>query len=69
MIDSDNAQSADDMHQVGRQSQTFLPRWSWLLAGLAAGAIVLFQKGTPVDQALANAFTICLLYTSDAADE
>lgn len=58
MIDSGNAQSTEDIPQVGRQSQTFLPRWYLLLFVLAVVVIVLFQKGTPVDQALANAFTI-----------
>ena len=58
MVDSDKSQTADHIQEVGKQSQTFLPGWSLLVFALAVFMIFLFQKGTPVDQAFANAMTM-----------
>ena len=58
MVDSDKSQATGHIQEVGKQNQTFLPGWCLLIFALAVLTIFLFQKGTPVDQALANAMSM-----------
>ncbi len=58
MVDSDKSQATGHIQEVGKQNQTFLPGWCLLIFALAVLMIFLFQKGTPVDQALANAMSM-----------
>ena len=41
--------------QANTRNRSYLPKWVVLLTVLAGGVIYLFQRGTPVDQAMSNA--------------
>lgn len=43
---------------VAQQTERYMPSWVIILAVLAAGVVYLFQRGTPVDQAMSNAVTV-----------
>ena len=43
---------------VAQQTERYMPSWVIILAVLAAGVVYLFQRGTPVGQAMSNAVTV-----------
>ena len=52
---SEAVKKTDQPEQELRNGSTLLPKWLLVLGILAAVVVYMFQRGTPVDQAMANA--------------
>jgi len=56
--ETEQSHGAEQRTSVAKQTNGYMPRWLIILTILAAGVVYMFQKGTPVDQAMSNAVTM-----------
>ena len=56
--ETEQSHGAEQCTSAAKQSNGYMPRWVIMLTILAAGVVYMFQRGTPVDQAMSNAVTM-----------